>query len=275
MRFFKRVLNHPLIWLLLLMLLAAGGGYWLFGLGEQSRPSQTVEEIQIIATADFSGEPQPIAPFAAVDPAVMAALLKDNPLTNPANTSLLLEDVPAIGVYLPSNQAEEPAFELETIPALSPLNNKLLESEEDVPVVSPLAGSTALLEYAGDGCAPAGLPVSGVLTQRYHAYHTAIDIGVPIGTPVQATHSGTVVFAGWSAYGYGYLVILQNEHYITYYAHLTNFNVKGGDQVGAGSIIAWSGSTGNSTGPHVHYETRIDDVPVDPLTFEQRGLGFC
>jgi murein DD-endopeptidase MepM/ murein hydrolase activator NlpD len=98
---------------------------------------------------------------------------------------------------------------------------------------------------------------------------------VPLGTPVIATHSAQVIFAGWSDIGYGYLVILQSGPYITYYAHNTSFNVTEGQYVGAGSIISWSGSTGNSSGPHVHYETRINDIPVDPLTFGNRGYSTC
>jgi murein DD-endopeptidase MepM/ murein hydrolase activator NlpD len=132
-----------------------------------------------------------------------------------------------------------------------------------------------VLPIVGDSCAPGGNPVEGVLTQRYHRYHNGIDIGVPLGTPVLATHSGEVIYADWSTIGYGYLVIVQSDRYITYYAHNTSFNVEEGMLVGKGSILAWSGSTGNSSGPHVHYETRIDDVPVDPLTFSARGLPTC
>src|SRR5262249_35497002 len=127
----------------------------------------------------------------------------------------------------------------------------------------------------GATCAPAGLPVDGILTQRFHAGHSGVDLGVPLGTPVLATMSAQVTFADWSTIGYGYLVILQNGPYITYYAHNTSFNVSVGQFVGKGSIVSWSGSTGNSTGPHVHYETRINDVPVDPLTFESRGYPTC
>jgi murein DD-endopeptidase MepM/ murein hydrolase activator NlpD len=102
-----------------------------------------------------------------------------------------------------------------------------------------------------------------------------MDIGVPFNTPVIATHSGIVTWADWSEIGYGYLVIIQSGVYITYYAHNTSFNVEVGAYVGKGSIVAWSGSTGNSSGPHVHYETRINDIPVDPLTFESRNYPTC
>jgi murein DD-endopeptidase MepM/ murein hydrolase activator NlpD len=140
--------------------------------------------------------------------------------------------------------------------------------------MSPLGGPPPAA-YGGDNCAPRGLPVDGILTQRYHPWHIGIDQGIPVGTPVIATHSGRVIFAGWSTVGYGNLVILQNGPFITYYAHLSEFNVVVNEIVGAGSILAWSGNTGNSTGPHLHYEIRINDQPVDPLTFERRGYGWC
>jgi len=119
------------------------------------------------------------------------------------------------------------------------------------------------------------MPTGGTLTQRFHVYHSGVDFGVPQRTPVAATHSGRVIFAGWSTVGYGNLVIIQNGAFITYYAHLSAFNVQENQLVGAGSIIAYSGNTGNSTGPHIHYEVRINDVPVDPLTFERRGYPWC
>ncbi len=127
----------------------------------------------------------------------------------------------------------------------------------------------------GNNCAPHGFPVNGVLTQRFHYYHSGIDLGVPLGTPVLATQSGQVIFANWSTIGYGWLVIIQNGRYITYYAHNSAFNVRQYQYVHAGEVIAFSGSTGNSNGPHVHYEIRIDDNPVDPLTFDLRGLPTC
>jgi len=269
----RRLMNNPLVWLLLLTLFVVVGSYLIFGWGGSGGRRHS-QQVQIIATANIPAEGQPVVPFAAIDPAVTERLLADHVLNNPSSFDFSQLALPPIGQYLPSEA--EPRFELQPYPALAPLDNRLVEDYTQLlPIESAAAGSVKLLEYGGDGCAPAGLPVSGVLTQRYHAYHTGIDIGVPLGSPVVATHSATVLFAGWSAYGYGYLVILQNGAYITYYAHLTNFNVKGGDLVGAGSVIGWSGSTGNSTGPHLHYETRIDDIPVDPLTFERRDLSAC
>jgi murein DD-endopeptidase MepM/ murein hydrolase activator NlpD len=114
---------------------------------------------------------------------------------------------------------------------------------------------------------PSGKPVNGVLTQGSHAGHIALDFGVPIGTPVKATMDGKVVYAGWNNEGYGNLVIVKNGPYRTYFAHLSKFTVKVGDTVKAGQKVALSGSTGNSTGPHVHYEVRKNGNQIDPTSF--------
>jgi Peptidase family M23 len=135
--------------------------------------------------------------------------------------------------------------------------------------------AAAPIPPGGEGCAPRGLPVNGVLTQRFSRWHTGIDLGVPTGTPVLATQSGTVTFAGWSYIGYGYLVTIQSGHYITYYAHNSALKVEASQEVHPGDLLALSGRTGWATGPHVHYETRIDNVPVDPLTFDARQLNTC
>ncbi len=89
--------------------------------------------------------------------------------------------------------------------------------------------------YGGYGCAPAGWPVDGVLTQYFHRWHPAIDLGIPLYTPVIATHSAQVIFAGWRTDGYGNLIILENGPFQTYYAHLSDFNVSEGQLVTRGT----------------------------------------
>jgi murein DD-endopeptidase MepM/ murein hydrolase activator NlpD len=102
-----------------------------------------------------------------------------------------------------------------------------------------------------------------------------VDLSVPLGTPVLATHSGQVTYAGWSSIGYGWLVVVQNGPYITYYAHNSSLKVEMSQNIQAGAVLALSGASGRASGPHVHYETRINDVPVDPLTFDRRQLATC
>jgi murein DD-endopeptidase MepM/ murein hydrolase activator NlpD len=112
---------------------------------------------------------------------------------------------------------------------------------------------------------PSGLPVQGRITQQPHdAGHMAYDFGIPVGTPIKTTMDGTVVHAGWNNQGYGNLVIVENGMYRTYYAHLSSMPVSVGDQVAAGTVIGLSGNTGNSTGPHLHYEIRRNKVAIDP-----------
>ncbi|PJF39815.1 MAG: hypothetical protein CUN55_13535 [Phototrophicales bacterium] len=125
------------------------------------------------------------------------------------------------------------------------------------------------------GCAPRGFPVAGVLTKIYSASHRGIDLGVYVGTSVDATHSGVVTYAGWSSIGYGYLVVIQSGAYSTYYAHLSEILVEVGQSVTFGQVIALSGSTGNSSGPHVHYEVRVNDIEIDPFIFESLQVIRC
>jgi murein DD-endopeptidase MepM/ murein hydrolase activator NlpD len=100
--------------------------------------------------------------------------------------------------------------------------------------------------------------------------HAGLDIGVPQGTPVQAAKAGKVVFAGDGG-GYGNLVVIQHEDgKFAKYAHMSSINVKEGQQVAAGELVGKVGSTGNSTGPHLHFEVREgspDGKILDPVAF--------
>ena len=107
----------------------------------------------------------------------------------------------------------------------------------------------------------------------FHRAHTGVDFGAPTGTRVKATGDATVKFAGRRG-GYGNLVILQHSNgYETYYAHLSAFasGVRSGRAVGQGQVIAYVGSTGASSGPHLHYEVRIAGRPQNPMTIKLPG----
>ncbi|WP_309744848.1 M23 family metallopeptidase [Chamaesiphon sp. OTE_20_metabat_361] len=99
-------------------------------------------------------------------------------------------------------------------------------------------------------------------------FHSGIDIGAPSGTPVVATATGTVISAGWNG-GYGKAIVIQhNDSQQTLYGHLSEISVQPGQQIAQGSVIGLVGSTGNSTGPHLHFEVRSPGangwVAVDP-----------
>ena len=102
------------------------------------------------------------------------------------------------------------------------------------------------------------------------AMHAGIDLAGPIGTPIYATADGTVDRAEWNNGGYGNLVEIDHGHGIqTRYGHLTRYVVAAGQHVKRGELIAYMGSTGRSTGSHLHYEVRLDGHPVNPVPFLQ------
>jgi murein DD-endopeptidase MepM/ murein hydrolase activator NlpD len=113
-------------------------------------------------------------------------------------------------------------------------------------------------------------PVEGVVTSGFGLpwgrLHERIDIAAPAGTPIVAAAAGTVVFAGWAG-GYGNLVVIDHGGGVaTAYGHQSSLSVTGG-AVSQGQVIGTVGSTGRSTGPHAHFEVRLDGAPVDPLDY--------
>jgi murein DD-endopeptidase MepM/ murein hydrolase activator NlpD len=111
-------------------------------------------------------------------------------------------------------------------------------------------------------------PVLGRITQGYWYAHRAIDIGAPIGSAVLATDGGFISFAGWTDVGYGYLIVIDHANgFATYYAHLSNIYVFTGQAVERGQVIGAVGSTGWSTGPHLHFEVRYYGVQQNPRAY--------
>ncbi len=118
-------------------------------------------------------------------------------------------------------------------------------------------------------------PLVGVITSRYgyrqlrvsgSNFHTGLDIDGHTGDPIRAARSGTVTLAGWHG-GYGNLVVVTNGNIEYYYGHASKLKVTVGDHVQVGDLLALVGSTGNSTGSHLHFEIRIDGKTVDPLAY--------
>ncbi|MBY0381984.1 MAG: M23 family metallopeptidase [Xanthobacteraceae bacterium] len=107
------------------------------------------------------------------------------------------------------------------------------------------------------------------------AMHTGLDFRASTGDPVRATANGVVSSAGWAG-GYGRMVEINHGNGLaTRYGHLSQINVKVGDVIKIGQVIGEVGSTGRSTGPHLHYETRIDGEAVDPQRFLRAGIRFA
>lgn len=120
-------------------------------------------------------------------------------------------------------------------------------------------------------------PLYGRITSQYgyrkhpifgsRRMHTGLDISAPYRTPVHAANSGKVIFTGWYG-GYGNVVIIDHGKSIsTLYAHLSSIAIANGQSVTKGSVIAYEGSTGYSTGPHLHFEVRVNGQHTNPLRF--------
>jgi murein DD-endopeptidase MepM/ murein hydrolase activator NlpD len=131
-----------------------------------------------------------------------------------------------------------------------------------VPLRKPIGGEV-------DESSPFGVRTDPIVHEA--AMHTGIDFRGDIGDPIRATASGTVTIAGWSG-GYGKMVEIDHGNGLgTRYGHLSEIDVDVGDTVRAGAIIGKLGSTGRSTGPHVHYEVRVKGEAVDPQKFLDAG----
>lgn len=117
-------------------------------------------------------------------------------------------------------------------------------------------------------------PVSGIITSRFgvnssvrSSSHTGLDIAASLGTSITAAASGTVSYAGWKG-SYGKLAVITHENGIqTYYGHCNALYVTAGQTVAQGQTIAAVGSTGNSTGPHLHFEIRVNGVAYNPQNY--------
>ena len=135
-------------------------------------------------------------------------------------------------------------------------------AQPDVRFMWPVPGSTITQPFG-----PSAYDFEPPFGQYPH-FHTGIDLAAPMDTPVYAAGDGVVVAATASDVGYGnHIIIAHDSHTLTLYGHLESMGVKPGDTVKKGQLIGLMGSTGNSTGPHTHFEVRIDDNPVDPALY--------
>ncbi|MEV5433485.1 transglycosylase family protein [Streptomyces sp. NPDC052701] len=168
-----------------------------------------------------------------------------------------------------------------TRPAPKPSPSKPSKSSKPPKKASPERD-----EHRADRSTPArhsfAAPVSGPLGTPYRkagsswskGYHTGVDFPVPTGTSVKSVAPGSVVSAGWAG-SYGYQVVIRHQDgRYSQYAHLSAISVRAGQAVGAGQRIGRSGSTGNSTGPHLHFEVRTGPgfgTDIDPLAYLRAG----
>lgn len=130
---------------------------------------------------------------------------------------------------------------------------------------------------------PSGWPVTGRLMDGFGhrmdpfsgegAMHTGVDISAPMGAPIKATADGIVMFANWNS-GYGRCVIVDHGNgYQTLYGHMSHIDVIDGQEIRQGEVVGRVGSTGRSTGTHVHYEVRTHSMPINPYKFLARSTA--
>jgi murein DD-endopeptidase MepM/ murein hydrolase activator NlpD len=125
----------------------------------------------------------------------------------------------------------------------------------------PPAGGNGTFQWPLSG------PITSPFGMRWGTLHPGIDIGVPTGTPIHAAGSGTVVWCGWMS-GYGNLVMIDHHNGLaTLYGHQSQIAASCGEQVSTGTVIGYVGCTGFCTGPHLHFEVRVNGSPVDPLGY--------
>jgi len=167
-------------------------------------------------------------------------------------------------LYIPGGKGMTPSW-VSYVPTNDPSVKRA-----DVSYLGPYA-CQSMLVLKGTGAWQLPTPSSYISGYEYNPpVHNGLDYGGTIGTPLFAADSGVVIYAGWSDRGYGNTIVIDHLNgYISLYAHIMHggFNVGCGQAVPAGTTIGYMGSTGNSTGPHLHFEIRYNGSPVNPHSF--------
>ncbi|MHB0877908.1 MAG: peptidoglycan DD-metalloendopeptidase family protein [Anaerolineae bacterium] len=162
----------------------------------------------------------------------------------------------AVGTQLVIPGAELPELPAKVVPTSAPADSNTGQTYTAAP--SDTAPGTGQIVW----------PVSGMISQRAHSGHMAIDIAGSTGTAVVAADSGTVTLVSWMTTSYGYHIIIDHGNGLeTLYAHLSEIDVEVGQVVNQGDVIGKRGNTGRSTGPHLHFEVRENGVKRDPMDY--------
>jgi murein DD-endopeptidase MepM/ murein hydrolase activator NlpD len=237
------------------LVMIAGFSYGLYGLTQQAAHLRTTMENQRLR-AENDRQKQELEKL-------------NNRVEKVEDTSRKLAEKSGVVQENPMPGTGGPELPLDEM-GLATLAAKMGRLEED------MSAYEAVLRKRG--YTPTIWPVDGTLEGGFggrrnpfggpgYEFHSGQDIEAPMGTPVVAGASGQVSFAGWQN-GYGQLVVVDHGGGLsTRYGHLSHIDVEIGQQVSRGELVGKLGSTGRSTGPHLHYEVRINDEAVNPLQY--------
>ncbi len=191
------------------------------------------------------------------------------------------DELAALKAQQAASQAAALAVRQQKHTALKGVNKDLAELErQESQLLSESQALTGVVGgsgSSGSGSGSLSWPVNGPVTSPfgwrihpilgYKKFHTGIDIGVGYGVPVRSSAAGTVIYASWMG-GYGNVIIVDHgDGLSTLYAHQSSLAVGNGAHVARGQTVGYVGSTGFSTGPHLHYEVRVNGNPVDPMGY--------
>jgi murein DD-endopeptidase MepM/ murein hydrolase activator NlpD len=245
---------------------------------------RSTSEIGFEPSADLADVSEAIKPIIisqgeANPPLLLNALTPISPAKLIATETTILNDQPALSETKKLNTISSQLIEnlesgIEAIASSSVLAPVL------APELPTLVAKIYLPETSDYGLSYNFVwPAQGLLSSRFGwrwgRLHQGIDIAAPVGTPIWATGNGIVDFAGWNSGGYGNMVdILHPNGTVSRYAHLSAIYVKRGQPVNQSQVIAAMGNTGNSTGPHLHFEIRPNGrSAINPMTFLARVLS--
>ena len=177
----------------------------------------------------------------------------------------------SLSLLLARAQEQSAVKESDAIQAASAAIEAKIQAAQRTDNTAPATSTEPSTPAATPSAAGLIWPVNGPITSpfgpRWGGFHPGIDIGVPTGTPIQAAAAGTVIYCGWET-GYGNLVVIDHHNGIaTAYAHQSRIAVSCNQDVSQGQVIGYVGCTGFCTGPHLHFEVRVNGTPVDPLGY--------
>jgi murein DD-endopeptidase MepM/ murein hydrolase activator NlpD len=202
--------------------------------------------------------------------AQQAAILRGELLTTKGQLASTRQDKSRT-LVITKKQVQDEIDESQALSSASASLAAKLRARSDVPSSSSSSGSGSSAPSSAPSSSgliwPVSAPITSPFGMRWGTLHPGLDLGAPYGSAIHAAASGTVVWCGWMS-GYGNLVMIDHGGGIaTAYGHQSRIAVSCNQQVSQGQVIGYVGSTGYSTGPHLHFEVRLNGTPVDPLGY--------